>query len=268
MINLFKQDKIKMQLQDKIIVITGGASGIGAAMARRFGAEGAKKIICADRDLAGAQAVADEVGGVAIKTDVSSATDISDLIETVENDIGPIDLFVSNAGIITIGGAEVDDEIWQNIWDINVLAHIRAARILVPKMVGRGGGYLLNTASAAGLLAQIGSAPYSVTKHAAVSFAEWLAITHGAEGLKVSVLCPQGVDTPMIAGVDTSTVAKDGIISAEGVADICVEAIGDERFLILPHPKVGDYIKQKGADPERWISGMQRWQAMLNEEAG
>lgn len=252
-----------MELRDKIVVITGGASGIGAAMARRFAAEGAKKVVCADRDLAGAQAVADEIGGVAIKTDVSLADDIRNLIETVEADIGPIDLFVSNAGIITSGGAEVDDAVWQNIWDINVLAHIRVARILVPKMLERGGGYLLNTASAAGLLAQIGSAPYSVTKHAAVSFAEWLAITHGAVGLKVSVLCPQGVDTPMIAGVDTSTVAKDGIVTPEHVADMCVEAIGDERFLILPHPVVGDYIKQKGADPERWISGMQRWQAML-----
>lgn len=256
-----------MDLKDKIIVITGGASGIGAAMARRFAAEGARKIVCADRNLSGAQAIADEVGGVAIKTDVSLAADISHLIETVESDIGLIDLFVSNAGIITTGGVEVDDEVWQNIWDINVMAHIRAARILVPRMLERGGGYLLNTASAAGLLAQIGSAPYSVTKHAAVSFAEWLAITHGAEGLKVSVLCPQGVDTPMIAGVDTSTVAKDGIATAEHVADSCVEGIGDERFLILPHPEVADYIKQKGADPERWISGMQRWQAMLTEQA-
>ena len=146
-----------MELKDKIVVITGGASGIGAAMARRFAAEGAKKVVCADRDLAGAQAVADEIGGVAIRTDVSLAEDISALIETVEADIGPIALFVSNAGIITSGGAEVGDEIWQNIWEINVLAHIRAARILVPKMLERGGGYLLNTASAAGLLAQIGS---------------------------------------------------------------------------------------------------------------
>lgn len=256
-----------MEIRDKIIVITGGASGIGAAMARRFAAEGARKIVCADRDLAGAQAVASEIGGVAIKTDVSLEADIRHLVETVESEIGPIDLFVSNAGIIDSGGVEVDDTAWQNIWEINVLSHIRAARLLVPKMLARGGGYLLNTASAAGLLAQIGSAPYSVTKHAAVSFAEWLAITHGADGLKVSVLCPQGVDTPMIAGVDTSTVAKDGIISADDVADICVEAIGDERFLILPHPKVGDYVRQKGADPERWISGMQRWQAMLSEQA-
>lgn len=252
-----------MNLKDKIIVITGAASGIGAAMARRFAAEGASHVVCADRDLPGAQVVADDVGGTAIQTDVSLEADITSLIETVEKDIGPIDLFVSNAGIIMEGGVEVADDGWQKIWDINVLAHIRAARILVPKMLARGGGYILSTASAAGLLAQIGSAPYSVTKHAAVSFAEWLAITHGDDGLKVSVLCPQGVATAMTADIDTSTVAKDGMLSAEAVAQVTLEAIADERFLILPHTQVADYIKQKGADPERWITGMQRWQAML-----
>lgn len=256
-----------MNLKDKIIVITGGASGIGAAMARRFAAEGAKHVVCADRDLAGAQAVAEDFGGTAIRTDVSLEADITNLIETVENDIGPIDLFVSNAGIIMEGGVEVADESWQKIWDINVLAHIRAARILVPKMLARGGGYILSTASAAGLLAQIGSAPYSVTKHAAVSFAEWLAITHGDDGLKVSVLCPQGVATAMTADIDTSTVAKDGMLTAEAVAQISLDAIEEERFLILPHPQVADYIKQKGSDPERWITGMQRWQKMLNDQA-
>lgn len=253
-----------MNLKDKIIVITGGASGIGAAMARRFADAGAKHVVCADRDLAGAQAVAADIGGTAMQTDVSVEADITALIETVENDIGPIDLFVSNAGIIMKGGAEVPDEEWQKIWNINVLAHIRAARVMVPKMLARGGGYMLNTASAAGLLAQIGSAPYSVTKHAAVSFAEWLAITHGDAGLKVSVLCPQGVDTAMTADIDTSTVAKDGMLSADAVAQIAWEAIEEERFLILPHPEVADYIKQKGSDPERWITGMQRWQAKLN----
>lgn len=256
-----------MNLKDKIIVITGGASGIGAAMARRFAAEGAKHVVCADRDLAGAQAVADDIGGTAIQTDVSLDADITSLIETVEKDIGPIDLFVSNAGIIMEGGVEVADDGWQKIWDINVLAHIRAARILVPKMLARGGGYILSTASAAGLLAQIGSAPYSVTKHAAVSFAEWLAITHGDDGLKVSVLCPQGVATAMTADIDTSTVAKDGMLTAEAVAQITLDAIEEERFLIMPHPQVADYIKQKGSDPERWITGMQRWQAMLNDQA-
>lgn len=252
-----------MNLKDKIIVITGAASGIGAAMARRFAEEGAKHVVCADRDLDGAQAVAGDIGGTAIQTDVSLEADITSLIETVENDIGPIDLFVSNAGIIMEGGVEVADDSWQKIWDINVLAHIRAARVLVPKMLARGGGYILSTASAAGLLAQIGSAPYSVTKHAAVSFAEWLAITHGDDGLKVSVLCPQGVATAMTADIDTSTVAKDGMLTAEAVAQVTLEAIEEERFLILPHPQVADYIKQKGSDPERWITGMQRWQAHL-----
>ncbi|QTD54703.1 SDR family oxidoreductase [Parasphingorhabdus cellanae] len=256
-----------MNLKDKIIVITGGASGIGAAMARRFAAAGAKHVVCADRDLAGAQSVAGDIGGTAIQTDVSLEADIASLIETVESDIGPIDLFVSNAGIIMEGGVEVADDGWQKIWDINVLAHIRAARILVPKMLARGGGYILSTASAAGLLAQIGSAPYSVTKHAAVSFAEWLAITHGDDGLKVSVLCPQGVATAMTAGIDTSTVEKDGMLTAEAVAQITLDAIEEERFLIMPHPQVADYIKQKGSDPERWITGMQRWQRMLNEQA-
>ncbi|WP_109355985.1 SDR family oxidoreductase [Sphingorhabdus sp. EL138] len=256
-----------MNLKDKIIVITGAASGIGAAMARRFAAVGAKHVVCADRDVAGAQSVATEIDGTAIQTDVSLEADITSLIETVERDIGPIDLFVSNAGIIMEGGVEVGDDGWQKIWDINVLAHIRAARTLVPKMLARGGGYILSTASAAGLLAQIGSAPYSVTKHAAVSFAEWLAITHGDDGLKVSVLCPQGVATAMTADIDTSTVAKDGMLTAEAVAQTTLDAIEEERFLILPHPQVADYIKQKGSDPERWISGMQRWQAMLTEQA-
>ncbi|QJB69766.1 SDR family oxidoreductase [Parasphingorhabdus halotolerans] len=256
-----------MNVKDKIIVITGGGSGIGAAMARRFAEAGAKHIICADRNLEGAQAVAEEVGGTAFHTDVSLGADIVHLIETVEADIGPIDLFVSNAGIGLDGGVEVPDEGWQMIWDINVQAHIRAARVLVPKMLARGGGYIMSTASAAGLLAQIGSAPYSVTKHAAVSFAEWLAITHGAEGLKVSVLCPQGVATPMTAHMDTASVDKDGMLSAEAVAQDVLEAIEEERFLILPHPQVADYMKHKAGDPERWIGGMQRWQAKLTGKA-
>ena len=256
-----------MDIKDKIIVITGGANGIGAAMARRFAEAGARHIVCADRDMVGAQAVAVEIGGTAIQTDVSVEADIRSLIETVERDIGPIDLFVSNAGIIMSGGVEVPDDAWQKIWEINVQAHIRAARILVPLMLERGNGYIVSTASAAGLLAQIGSAPYSVTKHAAVSFAEWLAITYGGEGLKVSVLCPQGVETAMTADINTSTVAADGMLTAEAVAQSVLEGIEEERFLILPHPKVAEYIKQKGSDPERWIAGMQRWQERLKGPA-
>lgn len=252
-----------MNLKDKTIVITGGGSGIGAALARRFAKESPRHIVCADLNLAGAQTIAAEVGGSAIETDVGSEESLAALINQVEAEQGDIDMFVSNAGIGMTSGVETSEEGWQKIWDINVMAHIRAARLLVPKMLARGDGYLLNTASAAGLLAQIGSAPYSVTKHAAVSFAEWLAITHGKQGLKVSALCPQGVDTPLLEGFDTSTVDKDGLLSAEAVADITMEAVTEERFLILPHPQVAGYMQQKAGDPERWITGMQRWQDMV-----
>ncbi len=252
-----------MDIKDKIIVITGAASGIGAAMADNFAARGAKRVICADREWAGAEAVARRTGGIAMACDVAKEADIVSVIEAVETEHGPIDLFVSNAGIFTGGGAEVADAEWQRIWDINVMAHIWAARHMVPRMLARGGGYLLNTASAAGLLSQIGGAPYAVTKHAAVAFAEWLAISHGREGLKVSVLCPQGVHTAMTAGFTDSVVAMDGMLSAEAVADACAVAIEAEQFLILPHPEVADYFKNKAGDYGRWIGGMQKLNAQF-----
>jgi NAD(P)-dependent dehydrogenase (short-subunit alcohol dehydrogenase family) len=247
-----------MKLSGKIAVITGAASGIGAAMAKIYAAEGAKAVICADRQFDAAAKVAEAIGGTAIACDVSLEADIQNLIETVEADIGPIDLFCSNAGIGAPGGAEAEDSVWQNIWDINVMAHIWAARHLVPRMLERGGGYLLNTASAAGLLTSIGSAPYAVTKHAAVGFAEWLAMTHGRKGLKVSVLCPQGVDTAMTAGMKDSIVAVNGMLSADTVAACCVQAIDKEEFLILPHPEVAEYFRNKAADYGRWLGGMQK----------
>ena len=247
-----------MELKDRIIVITGAASGIGRAMAQRFAAEGPKLIVCADRDEAGAKATAAMVGGVAFKTDVSIEDDIRTLIETVEADHGPIDLFCSNAGIGIAGGAEASNEGWQRIWDINVMAHVWAARYLVPLMSARGGGYLLNTASAAGLLSQIGSAPYAVTKHAAVGLAEWLAITHGDQGIKVSVLCPQAVNTPLIAGNLGGVASVDGIVEPEDVAEYTVRAIEAEDFLILPHPQVLEYMRNKTADYGRWIGGMRK----------
>jgi len=256
-----------LELKDKIIVITGGGSGIGAAMARCFAKEAPAHIICADRNEDGARAVADEVGGTAVGVDIASEAGITALIEQVETEIGPIDLFVSNAGIGLDGGVETSEEGWAHIWDINVMAHIRAARLLVPKMLERGGGYLLNTASAAGLLAQIGSVSYSVTKHAAVSFAEWLSITHGKEGLKVSVLCPQGVDTPMVQAMeDNSSVAADGLLSAETVAENCLQAIKDEQFLILPHPEVADYMQFKAGNTQKWIGAMQKLQDQLSQK--
>jgi NAD(P)-dependent dehydrogenase (short-subunit alcohol dehydrogenase family) len=247
-----------MQLKDKIIVITGAASGIGRAMAQRFAAEGAKLIVCADRDEAGAKATAAGIGGVAFKVDVASEADIQGLIETVERDHGPIDLFCSNAGIGVGGGAEASNTEWQRIWDINVMAHVWAARHLVPRMIARGGGYLLNTASAAGLLSQIGSAPYAVTKHAAVGLAEWLAITHGDQGIKVSVLCPQAVRTAMTAGNASGVASVDGMLEPEVVADACMRAIEAEDFLILPHPEVLEYMRRKAADYNRWIGGMKK----------
>jgi NAD(P)-dependent dehydrogenase (short-subunit alcohol dehydrogenase family) len=247
-----------MLIPGKIIVVTGAASGIGRALARRFAAEGARLVVAADRDEPGARATAQEIGGVAFTVDVSREADIESLIETVEAEHGPIDLFCSNAGIVVGGGAEVADAGWTRIWEINVMAHVWAARHLVPRMIARGGGYLLNTASAAGLLSQIGSAPYAVTKHAAVGLAEWLAITHGDDGIKVSVLCPQAVRTAMTAGNEDGVASVDGMMEPEAVAQACLTAIEAEEFLILPHPEVLDYMRRKTADYGRWIGGMRK----------
>jgi NAD(P)-dependent dehydrogenase (short-subunit alcohol dehydrogenase family) len=247
-----------MRLEDKIIVVTGAAGGIGRAMALRFAREGARLVVCSDLDGAGAGAVAQEVGGIAFTTNVAVEADLQHLIERVETDHGPIDLFCSNAGIGIAGGAEASNEGWQRIWDINVMAHVWAARHLVPRMIARGGGYLLNTASAAGLLSQIGSAPYAVTKHAAVGLAEWLAITHGDQGIKVSVLCPQAVRTNMTAGNPDGVASVDGMMEPEDVAEACVVAIAAEDFLILPHPEVLDYMRRKTGDYNRWIGGMRK----------
>ena len=253
-----------MQLKDRIIVITGAASGIGKALAERCKTEGAKAIVCADYNAEGVKAVASDVGGTAFTVDVSKEADIKNMIDSVEKDIGPIDLFCSNAGILMGGGAEVPDEEWQRIWEINVMAHIWAARHMVPIMLARGGGYLLNTASAAGLLSQVGSAPYAVTKHAAVSFAEWLALTHGADGLKVSVLCPQAVRTEMTKGHEDGVASINGMMAAEDVAEACVRTIEEETFLVLPHPEVLKYMRNKSADYDRWIAGMQKLNAQFN----
>lgn len=247
-----------MELSGRTIVVTGAASGIGRALARRFAAEGAKLVACADRNGEGAREVAAEVGGVGFTTDVGKEADIAALIETVESEHGAIDLFCSNAGIGIGGGAEAANEAWQRIWDINVMAHVWAARHLVRRMIERGGGYLLNTASAAGLLSQIGSAPYAVTKHAAVALAEWLAITHGDQGIKVSVLCPQAVRTAMTAGNPDGVASVDGMIEPEDVAEACVRAIEAETFLVLPHPEVLEYMRRKTGDYDRWLGGMRR----------
>jgi NAD(P)-dependent dehydrogenase (short-subunit alcohol dehydrogenase family) len=247
-----------VELQDKLIVVTGAASGIGRALAQRFAGEKARLIVCADINAAGANETAKMMGGVAATTDVSKESDIAELIDAVERDHGPIDLFCSNAGIGIGGGPETPDAQWQRIWDINVMAHVWAARHLIPRMIARGGGYLLNTSSAAGLLSQIGSAPYAVTKHAAVGLAEWLAFTYGDQGIKVSVLCPQAVRTAMTAGNPDGVASVDGMMEPDAVADACVHTIQEERFLVLPHPQVLTYMRRKTEDYDRWIGGMKK----------
>ena len=247
-----------MEIQDKICVITGAASGIGRALCLAFKDAGAKHVVCVDMNGEGAVATAEQVGGTAYAVDVSSEDQIKNMIDSVEQTIGPIDLFWSNAGIAVGGGMDTPNDAWQRVWDVNVMSHVWAARHLVPKMAARGGGYLLNTASAAGLLNQIGSASYGVTKHAAVGLAEWIALTHGDDGIKVSVLCPQAVRTEMTRGHEDHVAAIDGMLEPEPVAQICIEAIREETFLILPHPQVLDYMRHKTADYDRWIGGMRK----------
>ncbi|GAC17179.1 SDR family oxidoreductase [Paraglaciecola arctica] len=249
-----------MELQDKIIVITGAGSGIGRALAVRFHAQGAKKIIAVDINLSNAQDTANMVNGVAMMADVAKEDDISRVIEETEANIGAIDLFCSNAGVALGENIDSSNSEWQASWDINVMSHVYAARHLVPRMAARGGGYLLNTASAAGLLNQIGGAAYGVTKHAAVGFGEWLAIHHKHEGIKVSMLCPQAVKTPMTA-VENDAIAaaaSNGMIEPEELAECVVEELRKESFLILPHPIVLEYMRNKTSNYDRWIGGMNK----------
>ncbi len=248
-----------MEVQNKIIVVTGGASGIGQAMVERFTADGAAHVVVADLNEEGAKSVADQVGATGVALDVSDESQIEALIARTESDIGPIDLFCSNAGIGIGEGLDTPNEVWQTIWEVNTLSHLYAARHLVPRMKARGGGYLLNTASAAGLLSQIGSVTYAVTKHAAVALAEWIAITHGRDGIKVSVLCPQAVRTAMTAG-GPGVAGVDGMLEPEVVAEEVIQTLREERFLVLPHKEVAEYIKRKTSDYDRWLQGMQRLQ--------
>jgi NAD(P)-dependent dehydrogenase (short-subunit alcohol dehydrogenase family) len=254
-----------MNLAGKVAVVTGGANGIGRALAKRFAAEGALAVVVGDIDLESAKQVAAETNGVAVKTDVGVEADIVNLVNRALERFGRIDLFCSNAGIGGVPGFEqVTNADWQRIWEINVMAHIYAARAVLPAMLDRGEGYLLNTASAAGILTQIGSAPYSVTKHAAVAFAEWLAITYGDRGIKVSCLCPQGVRTAMLnaaAEEGSSAFLLQGAIEPEDAAEAVIRGLDEEKFLILPHPEVAGYFQNKANDYDRWIGGMRRLQA-------
>jgi NAD(P)-dependent dehydrogenase (short-subunit alcohol dehydrogenase family) len=229
-------------------------------LCRRFAAEGAKAVIVADLDAAAAGRVADEIGGVAVRTDVTHEADVVRLVDTVTQQHGGIDLFCSNAGIAVDGDEHTPDGEWQRCWDVNVMGHVYGARAVLPGMLARGHGYLLQTVSAAGLLSHPGSATYAVTKHGALAFAEWLAIKYGDRGIKVSAVCPQGVRTDMLARAERQgrNFLSAGAVEPEQVADDVVKGISEERFLILPHPEVAEYVRRKATDHERWLRGMRR----------
>ena len=263
-----------MKIAGKVCVVTGGASGIGKALATRFIAEGATAVVIADLNADMVSAVGAEIGAQAHALDVRDESAIAALVASVEAEHGRIDLFCSNAGIIGVDGEPwwatgADTALWQRMWEVHLMSHVYAARACLPAMIARGEGYFLNTASAAGLLAQIGSAPYSVTKHAAVSFAESLAITHGDDGIKVSCLCPQAVDTAMTAGTDGGGVAGvDGMLSAEAVAEAVIQGLDAESFLILPHPEVEEYRQNKARSYDRWLGGMRKLRRLFTDPVG
>ena len=262
-----------MELEGRVVVVTGGGGGIGAGLARGFAAAGARGVAVADIDEAAARAVADDIAATtstqtfAMGVDAGDESDVRELVDQVESSLGPIDLFCANAGIMVPGGFEASDDDWDRIWRVNVKSHIYAARAVVPRMLERGGGYLLHTASAAGLLTQLGAAPYAVTKHAVVALAEWLSITHGDAGLKVSCLCPQAVETAMTGPlsqrakeeqIGAGSAASDGMLQPAEVADVVIAGLAAEQFLILPHPQVAEYARRRAEDPERWLAGMAR----------
>jgi NAD(P)-dependent dehydrogenase (short-subunit alcohol dehydrogenase family) len=263
-----------MRVSGKVIVVTGGANGIGRALCDAFHGAGAAKVVVADLDIAGARTVAASLDGAAFKCDVAQEKDILHVIEETERLFGEIALFCSNAGIgagfdpLSENAGGTSDEPFARSFAIHVMAHVYAARHLVPRFKARGGGYFLNTISAAGLLSQVGSPAYSTTKHAAVGFAENLAISHRADGIKVSILCPQGVDTDMLRGLPKGPQSGDGDLSPAQAARDALEGIERETFLILPHPQVLDYMRKKTDNYDRWIAGMAKIQAKLREEHG
>lgn len=259
-----------MEIAGKVAIVTGGASGIGAGLARRLAAEGARGIVVADIDLARAQDVAAQLGGqsIAVACDVSREADIQALVAATRARFGQVDVFMSNAGIIgRQGGMELDDSLWDKMWQIHVMAHVWAARAVMPEMVARGEGAFVVTASAAGLLNIVESAPYGVTKHAAVGLAEWLRIAYGRQGVQVCCLCPQAVDTEMTRS-GAGSAGLNGVITPEAVAEEVVQALRTGRFLALPHPEVAQYIQAKAGEYDRWLGGMQKLYGQFKSDSG
>ena len=271
-----------MKLADRSIVITGAASGIGRALALRFARERPRGLVLADLPACrprldalveqlerGAGEDRPSVAAIAVGADVGVEADVRALVAAADARFGHVDVFCSNAGLIRDGSEHAPDADWDLSWRVHVMAHVYAARAVVPGMRARGSGYLLNTASAAGLLTSLPSATYAVSKHAAVAFGEWLSIQHGAAGVRVSVLCPQAVETPMIQGrAGAAAAANDGVIPASVLADSVVEGMDAETFLILPHPQVATYFRRKGEDYDRWLGGMRRFAQRLDASPG
>ena len=258
-----------MKVENKRVIITGSANGIGSSLSRAFKDRNVESMILVDLDEINNTKLSNEVGGIPYKADVGSEDDIIKLVEFAKKEMGGIDIFCSNAGISGAGGLlNTSNEDWNNIWNVNVMSHIHAAKHTLPIMLEQGSGYFMNTASAAGLLTQLGAAGYSVTKSAAVSFAEWLKITYGERGIGVSCLCPQGVRTPMVEDAPEivgSLVSIDGLLEPDVVANEVIECIEKDQFLITPHPEVLEYMKIKASDPDRWINGMQSLATQLIE---
>lgn len=262
-----------MDVKGKVVVVTGGGNGIGKALCERFHQEGARKVVVADLEQDSAEAVAASVAGDAFCVDVREEGQIQAMVAEVESRYGAIDLFCSNAGIVAMDGepwwaTSAPNSTWQAMWDIHVMSHVYAARACLPGMLERGSGYFLNTASAAGLLSQVGDAAYSTTKHAAIGFAESLAITHGDDGIGVSALCPQAVATRMVGDIgsgDGGTAGVDGVLTTEEVAEEVVLGLAAEEFLILPHKSVIEYRQRKAADYDRWLSGMRKLRSRFSD---
>jgi NAD(P)-dependent dehydrogenase (short-subunit alcohol dehydrogenase family) len=259
-----------MELADRVAVVTGGASGIGRALAQRLARDGARGVVVADLDLAGARVVASAIGpqALAVGCDVAIEAQVAALVARAEEAFGPVDLFCANAGVAVGTDLDTPAADWDLAFAVNVRAHVHAARALMPGWLARGEGYFLATASAAGLLTQIGSAPYAVSKHAAVAFAEWLSVTYGDRGVRVSCLCPMGVRTPMTEGDDLATdvvAAAGDMLEPDEVADAVVEGLRAERFLILPHPEVLTFFRRKADDYDRWLAGMRRLQSRVEQ---